>query len=96
MTAAQLIVYLLVALIAGLLAERLVSAALPGGIIGAILAALLGMWLMLGVLHFGVPGDLNIAGVPILTTILGAALVLVIWIILAGVLASGRSRRFRL
>ena len=95
MSAAQLIVYLLVALLAGLLAERLVSAALPGGILGTILAALLGIWLMIGVLHFAIPGDLALAGVPLLTTILGAALVLVIWVLLVGALASGRSWRWR-
>jgi uncharacterized membrane protein YeaQ/YmgE (transglycosylase-associated protein family) len=94
MTAAQLIVYLLVALLVGLLAEGLVSAALPGGLIGTILAALLGIWLMLGVLHFVVPGDLNLAGVSLLTAILGAALVLVTWVLLTGVLASGRSWRW--
>jgi uncharacterized membrane protein YeaQ/YmgE (transglycosylase-associated protein family) len=95
MTAAQLILYLLVALLAGLLAERLVSTALPGGFIGTIVAALLGMWLMLGVLHFAVPGDLDIAGVPVLTAILGAALVLVIWVLLVGALGSRRSWRWR-
>jgi uncharacterized membrane protein YeaQ/YmgE (transglycosylase-associated protein family) len=95
MTVAQLILYLLVALVAGLLAERLVSAALPGGFIGTILAALLGMWLMVSVLHFTVPGDLDIAGVPILTAIIGAVIVLVIWVLLAGALVSGRSWRWR-
>ncbi len=95
MTAAQLIVYLLVALLAGLLAERLVGAALPGGLLGTILAALLGIWLMLGVLHLAVPGDLNLAGVPLLTTIIGAALVLVIWIVLVRALAPLRVRRWR-
>ena len=95
MTAAQLIVYLLVALLAGLVAGRLVSAALPGGILGTILAALLGIWLMVRVLHFVVPGDLDLAGVPLLTAILGAALVLVIWVLLAGTLASGRRWRGR-
>lgn len=94
MSAAQLIVYILVALLAGLLAERLVGASLPGGLLGAILAAFLGIWLMAGVLHFGVPGDLNVAGVPLLTTILGAALVLVVWIIIAQALAPLRSRRW--
>src|SRR5258708_3114562 len=84
MSAAQLILYLLVALLAGLLAERLVSTALPGGILGAIVAALLGMWLMLGVLHFSVPGDLSMAGVPLLAAILGAALVLVICVLPTG------------
>jgi uncharacterized membrane protein YeaQ/YmgE (transglycosylase-associated protein family) len=93
MSAAQLVVFLLVALLAGLLAERLVGAALPGGLIGTILAALLGIWLMFGVLRFAVPGDLEIAGVPLLTTVLGAALVLVIWILLARALAAARYRR---
>ena len=93
MTVAQLIVFLLVALLAGLLAERLVGASLPGGLLGAILAAILGIWLMVKVLHLVVPGDFDLAGVPLLTTILGAALVLVIWIVLAR-LVPYRSRRW--
>ena len=95
MTAAQLIVYILVALLAGLLAERLVGASLPGGLLGAILAAFLGIWLMARVLHFGIPCDIDLAGVPLLTTILGAALVLVIWIVLSQALAPLRRRRYR-
>lgn len=94
MTVAQLIVYVLVALLAGLLAERLVGAALPGGLLGAILAAFLGIWLMARVLHVSVPGDIDIAGVPLMTTVLGAALVLVIWIVLARILPA-RYRRSR-
>lgn len=93
MSATQLIVYILIALLAGLLAERLVGAALPGGLLGTILAALLGVWLMAGVLHLAVPGDLNVGGVPLLTTILGAALVLVIWIVIARAVAPLRARR---
>jgi uncharacterized membrane protein YeaQ/YmgE (transglycosylase-associated protein family) len=81
--AAALIVYLLVALLAGLVAERLVGASLPGGYLGAVLAALVGIFLMVDVLHFVVPGDPNLGGVPIVTAILGAALVLVIWVLLA-------------
>ncbi|HEY3078332.1 MAG TPA: hypothetical protein VGM69_00345 [Chloroflexota bacterium] len=77
-----LIVYLLVALLAGIIAERLVGAALPGGLIGTILTALLGIALMLNVLHFAVPGDVQVGGVPLITAILGAALVLVLWIVL--------------
>ena len=94
MTAAQLIVYILVALLAGLLAERLVGASLPGGILGTILAAFLGIWLMARVLHVGIPGDIDLAGVPLFTTILGAALVLVIWIVIAQALGPLRARRW--
>ena len=85
-----LIVYLLVALIAGVIAERLVGASLPGRWIGSILAALIGMWLLINVLGFAVPGDPVIGGVPIITAILGAALVLILWILLARTLRSGR------
>jgi uncharacterized membrane protein YeaQ/YmgE (transglycosylase-associated protein family) len=81
--AAQLIVYLLVALLAGLIAERLVGASLPGGYLGAVLAALIGIFLMVDVLNFVVPGDPNLGGVPVITAILGAALVLVLWVLLA-------------
>jgi len=92
MSAAALIVYLLVALLAGLLAERLVGAGLPGGWLGTVLAALLGIWLMLGVLHFAVPSDLDVAGVPLLTTIIGAAIIIVIWVLLARALRGSRLR----
>jgi uncharacterized membrane protein YeaQ/YmgE (transglycosylase-associated protein family) len=80
---AHLVVYLLVALLAGLIAERLVGAALPGGYLGSVLAALLGIFVMVDGLHFSVPGDPNLAGVPIITAVLGAALVLVVWVLLA-------------
>jgi uncharacterized membrane protein YeaQ/YmgE (transglycosylase-associated protein family) len=80
---AHLIVYLLVALLAGLIAERLVGAALPGGYLGSVLAALLGIVLMVDVLHYAVPVAPSLARVPILTAILGAALVLVVWALVA-------------
>jgi uncharacterized membrane protein YeaQ/YmgE (transglycosylase-associated protein family) len=78
-----LLVYLLVALLAGVIAERLVGASLPGGLIGTILAALLGIALMVNVLGFAVPGDISLGGVPLLTAILGAALILVLCILIA-------------
>jgi uncharacterized membrane protein YeaQ/YmgE (transglycosylase-associated protein family) len=47
----------------------------PWGIVGNIVVGLLGIWVMLNVLHWRLPGDLEIEGVPILTGILGAILV---------------------
>lgn len=95
MSAVQLIVYLLVAALAGLIAERLVGTGLPGGIAGTILAALLGIWLMVRVLGLVIPGDLDLAGVPVLTAILGATLVLVTYIVLMRVVGPFRNRRWR-
>jgi uncharacterized membrane protein YeaQ/YmgE (transglycosylase-associated protein family) len=74
MTVAQLIVYLLVAAIVGLIAERLVGAG-PWGLVGNIIVGLLGIWIMLNVVHWQLPGDLKIEGVPILTSILGAVII---------------------
>lgn len=74
MTLAELIVYLLIAAVVGLIAERIVGAG-PWGLVGNILVALVGIWIMLNVLHWRIPGDPVIEGIPILTAILGAVLI---------------------
>jgi uncharacterized membrane protein YeaQ/YmgE (transglycosylase-associated protein family) len=74
MNVAQLVVYLLVAAIVGLVAERIVGSG-PWGLLGSIIVGLLGIWVMLNVVHWVVPGDLQVAGVPVLTAILGAVIV---------------------
>ncbi len=74
MTLSELIVYLLVAAVVGFIAERLVGAG-PWGLIGNILAGLLGIWVMLNVVHWRVPGDPLIQGIPIITAIIGAVIV---------------------
>ena len=74
MNVAQLVVYLLVAAIVGLVAERIVGSG-PWGLLGSIIVGLLGIWVMLNVVHWVVPGDLQVAGVPVLTAILGAIIV---------------------
>jgi uncharacterized membrane protein YeaQ/YmgE (transglycosylase-associated protein family) len=74
MSITVLIVYLLVAAICSIIAERLVGTG-PWGLLGNILVGVVGIWLMLDVLHIVLPGDLVIAGVPILTAILGAIIV---------------------
>jgi len=47
---------------------------------------------MIGVLRFAVPGDFDLAGVPLVTAILGAALVLVVWVLLSRARAPVRRR----
>ncbi len=74
MTVTQLIVYLLVAAVVSIIAERLVGSG-PWGLIGNIIVGLIGIWLMLNVLHIILPGDPVVAGVPIITSIVGAMIV---------------------
>ena len=74
MTVTELIIYLIIAAIASIIAERIVGAG-PWGLIGNIIVGVIGIWLMLNVLHFVIPGDPVVGGVPILTAILGAMII---------------------
>ncbi len=73
-----LIVYLIIAAIIGLIAEFLVGLRLPFGIIGAIVAALIGIWLVTNVIHISISGDPVIDGVPIITALIGAIILVAI------------------
>ena len=74
MSITELIVYLIIAAIVSIIAERIVGSG-PWGLLGNIIVGLIGIWLMLNVLHFVLPGDLVVAGVPIITAILGAMII---------------------
>jgi uncharacterized membrane protein YeaQ/YmgE (transglycosylase-associated protein family) len=74
MSITALIVYLLVAALCSIIAERLVGAG-PWGLLGNIVVGVIAIWLMLNVLHIVLPGDPVIAGVPILTAIVGAIII---------------------
>jgi uncharacterized membrane protein YeaQ/YmgE (transglycosylase-associated protein family) len=94
MTLMHLLVLLLVGAIAGLIGERLVSRGMPGGIVGAIVAGLVGAWLMVDILHVVIAPDLSLGGIPILSAILGAAIVVLLFSLVAGAgFARGWSRR---
>ena len=84
MTLIHLIVLLLVGAIAGLIGERLVGRGMPGGLIGAIVAGLVGAWLMVDVLHLVLAPELSIEGIPVLSAILGAAIVVFLFSLVSG------------
>lgn len=75
----NLIIYLIIAAIIGFIAEALVGWRLPLGIIGAIIAALVGMWLVINVIKLTIVGDPVISGVPIITSLLGAIVLVSLW-----------------
>src|SRR5712692_227413 len=70
-----------VAAIVGLIAEFIVGWRLPFGFIGAIIVAFLGAWLLTNVLNVSIPGDLTLFGVtvPIVTELIGAVVLVVLW-----------------
>ncbi len=75
MTLLHLIVLLLVAAACGLVAERLIRSSLPFGWIGAVVAAFVGAWLMVDVFHLVIAPQFSIEGLPIVSAIVGAIIV---------------------
>src|SRR6202045_4312872 len=92
MSLTHLLVLLIVGALAGLIGERLVSRGMPGGLIGAIVAGLVGAWLMVDVLHVVLAPELSLGGIPVLSAILGAAIVVLLFSLVAG---GGFARGFR-
>jgi uncharacterized membrane protein YeaQ/YmgE (transglycosylase-associated protein family) len=84
MTLTHLLVLLIVGALAGLIGERLVSRGMPGGLIGAIVAGLVGAWLMVDVLHVVLAPELSLGGIPVLSAVLGAAIVVLLFSLVAG------------
>jgi len=84
MTLTHLLVLLLVGAIAGLIGERLVSRGMPGGLIGAIVAGLVGACLMVDIFHVVIAPELSLGGIPVLSAILGAAIVVLLFSLVAG------------
>jgi uncharacterized membrane protein YeaQ/YmgE (transglycosylase-associated protein family) len=80
----HVLVLLVVGAIAGLIGERLVGRGMPGGLIGAIVAGLVGAWLMVDVLKIVLAPELSIEGIPLLSAILGAAVVVFLFSLVAG------------
>ena len=93
MTLTHLLVLLVVGAGAGLIGQRLVARGMPGGLLGAIVAGLVGAWLMVDVLHVVIAPELSIEGIPVISAILGAAIVVLLFSLLAGGSAFGRSWR---
>ena len=93
MTLTHLLVLLLVGALAGLIGERLVSRGMPGGFIGAIVAGLVGAWLMVDVLHVVLAPELSLGGIPIISAILGAAIVVLVLSLVTGGSVFGRGLR---
>jgi len=84
MTLEHLLVLLLVGALAGLIGERFVGRGMPYGLVGAIVAGLVGAWLMVDVLHAVIAPELALGGIPIISAILGAAIIVLLLSLVVG------------
>lgn len=78
-TISSLIVWLLIAAIVGFLGELLARRRTPFGILGAIILGFIAIFLVVGVLGIHFAGEPRLNGVPLITSILVAAIVVALW-----------------
>jgi uncharacterized membrane protein YeaQ/YmgE (transglycosylase-associated protein family) len=75
----HVLIWILIAAVVGVVGELLARRRAPDGIVGAIMGGLLAMFLMVGVLHFHITGEPKLEHVPVISSIIVAAILVAIW-----------------
>ena len=78
-TLGNLIVWLIIAALVGFVGELLARRRTPFGIVGSIMVGFIAIFLVVGVLHWHIGGEPYLNGVPLITSILAAAVVVLLW-----------------
>jgi uncharacterized membrane protein YeaQ/YmgE (transglycosylase-associated protein family) len=78
-TLGAVIVWIIIAVLVGFAGELLARRRAPFGIVGAIVVGFIAIFIIVGVLGVHFAGDPTIDGVPIFTSILIAAIVVLLW-----------------
>ena len=83
-TATQFIVWLIVAAVVGFIGELIAGRRAPDGFLGAIMVGLFAIFLIVGFFHFSIQGEPKLEGVPIISTLIAAAMVVALWSSVSG------------
>ena len=75
----QVLIWIVLAALVGVVGELLARRRAPDGIVGAIIVGFLAIVLIVGVFHFHITGEPLLGGVPLISTIIVAALLVAIW-----------------
>jgi uncharacterized membrane protein YeaQ/YmgE (transglycosylase-associated protein family) len=78
-TLGTLIVWLIIAALVGFVGELIARRRTPFGIVGAIILGFIAIFLVVGVLHWHIIGEPYLNGVPLITSIIAAAIIVLIW-----------------
>lgn len=79
LTLTSLLIWLLIAALVGIIGELLARRRAPDGIIGAIVVGFIAIFLIVGVFHFHIVGEPTVYGVPLISSIIAAAILVLIW-----------------
>ncbi|HEY3991959.1 MAG TPA: transglycosylase [Ktedonobacteraceae bacterium] len=94
MTLSELIVMVIIAAIVGFIGELLARRRTPFGIVGAAILGFIAIFLVVYVLHWHIDGEPFLDGVPLITSIIAAAILVAIWSAFAYRHAYGYSSRY--
>lgn len=75
----QLLIWLVIAFVIGVIGELIAGRRAPNGIIGATVLGFLAILLIVGVFHFHIQGEPILSDVPIVSAILAAVILVVLW-----------------
>src|SRR6266436_2711539 len=78
-TLGNLIIWFIIAALVGFVGELLARRRTPSGIVGAIIVGFIAIFLVVGVLHWHIVGEPYLNNVPVITSILAAAFVVLLW-----------------
>ncbi|HEX6480904.1 MAG TPA: GlsB/YeaQ/YmgE family stress response membrane protein [Ktedonobacteraceae bacterium] len=78
-TLGNLIIWLIIAALVGIVGELIARRRTPFGLVGAIILGFIAIFLVVGVFHVHIAGEPSINGVPLLTSIIAAAILVFIW-----------------
>src|SRR5260370_25556292 len=78
-TFGTLLIWLLIAALIGFVGELLARRRTPFGIVGAMIVGFIAIVLVVGVLHWHIDGEPYLNGVPLITSILAAAVLAALW-----------------
>ncbi len=92
-TFGNLLIWLLIAALVGFVGELLARRRTPFGIVGAMVVGFIAILLVVGVLHWHIDGEPSLKGVPLITSILAAAVLVALWSAFAYRHAYGYYRR---
>jgi len=75
----QILIWILIAAVVGVVGELLARRRAPDGIVGAIIVGLLAIFLIVGVFNFQISGEPKLENVPLISSIIVAAILVAIW-----------------
>ena len=78
-TFTQLVIWIIIAALIGIIGEFIAGRRAPAGILGAIMIGLLSIFLIVGFFHFHITGEPTVQGVPVISTIIAAVILVAIW-----------------